>query len=261
MKTKINKNATLIKILGVGLALSLAPNLPAATVTLVGNGAGGGPIFVTSALSNINLGTRLRVGTFFDVSILNNAISAFKTGTSNYADTLLALNNNFADLGTNVANYGNANQSGTGVSSSQVVFNTTASLAINGASAASYNVFNGGIANVTYSSSIGATKNLYIWTAFNDEIAIVRNADGTGTANWTTPGSDLSGVTMNLSGLQSSAGGALQTSEILLGTTYDYSSGSDLIALAVPEPSSGSLMLVGASLIFAARKKFAQLKV
>ena len=116
---------------------------------------------------------------------------------------------------------------------------------------------------MTYSSSIGAAKNLYIWTAFNNEIAIVRNADGTGTANWTTPGSDLSGVTMNLSGLQSSAGGALQTSEILLGTTYDYSSGSDLIALqaAVPEPSSGSLMLVGASLIFAIRKKLAQLKV
>ena len=235
MKNKINKNSILVKILGVGLALSLAPNLPAATITLVGNGAGGGPIFVTSALSNINLGTRLRVGTFLDISILNNAISAFK----------------------------NANQTGTGVSSSQVVFNTTASLAINGASAATYNVFNGGIANVTYSSSIGAAKNLYIWTAFNNEIAIVRNADGTGTANWTTPGSDLSGVTMNLSGLQSSAGGALQTSEILLGTTYDYSSGSDLIALqaAVPEPSSGSLMLVGASLIFAIRKKLAQLKV
>lgn len=228
----------------------------AATVTLVGNGAGGGPIFVTSALTNIDLGTRVRVGTFLDITTLNNTISAFKGGSATYSDTLLSLNNNFADLGTNVSNYGNAVQTGTGVSSSQVVFNTTANLAINGATAATYNVFNGNISNVTYSASIGASKNLYIWTAFNNEIAVVRNANGTGTANWFTPTSDLSGVTLNLSGLQATAGGVLETSEVLLGTTYDYSSGSDLIALqAVPEPNTGTLLLVGSAMVVALRRK------
>jgi len=255
MKQSLNSSKKILKTLGL-LFVSALNLSQSATVTLVGNGAGGGPIFVTSGLGNIDLGTRLRVGTFLDVTVLNNAISAFKSGASNYSDTLLALNGNFADLGTNVTNYGNANQTGTGVSSSQLVFNTTANLSINGGVAATRNVFNGGIANVTYSSSIGAAKNLYIWTAFNNEIAIVRNADGTGTANWVTPGSDLSGVTMNLSGLQSSAGGALQTSEILLGTGYDYSSGSDLIALeAVPEPSTGALMVFGSALLLVLNRR------
>ena len=241
----------------VAFAMSwVVSSATAATVTLVGNGAGGGPVFVTSALTNINLGTRLRVGTFLDITALNNTISAFRSGSSDYSSTLLALNNNFADLGTGVTNYGNASQVGTGVSSSQVVFNTTANLAINGAASAAYNVFNGSIQSVTYSSSIGASKNLYIWTAFNNEIGIVRNANGTGTAAWTTPTSDLSGVTMNLSGLQAAAGGALDASEILLGTGYDYSSGSDLIALeAVPEPSTGLLVMLGGSLALAMRRR------
>jgi len=256
----MKNNAKIKAIRNIGLVVALAifatSVAPAATVTLVGNGAGGGPIFVTSGLTNIDLGTRIRVGTFFDVTSLNNAISAFKTGAADYASTLLALNNNFGDLGTNVTNYGNASQVGTGVSSSQVVFNTTASLAINGATAANYNVFNGSIANVTYSSSIGASKSLYIWAAFNNEIAIVRNANGSGTAAWTTPTSDLSGVTLNLSGLQASAGGALDASEILLGTGYDYSAGSDLIALqAVPEPSTGLLVLLGGSLVLVLKRR------
>ena len=251
-------NTTIKAMLGLAmLALSWGvSSATAATVTLVGNGAGGGPVFVTSGLTNINLGTRLRVGTFLDITTLNNTISAFRSGSTDYSNTLLALNNNFADLGTGVTNYGNASQTGTGVSSSQVVFNTTANLAINGAASTAYNVFNGSIQNVTYSSSIGASKNLYIWTAFNNEIAIVRNANGTGTAAWTTPTSDLSGVTLNLSGLQASAGGALDASEILLGTGYDYSSGSDLIALeAVPEPTTSALIMLGGAIVLAMRRK------
>jgi len=235
---------TLVALLGLSASLTQA-----ATVTLVGNGAGSGAILVTSSLGNIDLGTRLRIGTFTDTGLLSSAISAFTAGTANYAATLSALNSNFVDLGTNVTNYGSASQTGTGVSASQVVLNTTASLAINGATAATYNVFNGGIANVTYSSSIGANKNLYLWTAFNNEIGIVRNVDGTGTTAWVTPASDLSGVTMNLSGINSS-------SEVLLGTYVDYASGSDLIALtaAIPEPSTGALMMVGAFGLVAMRR-------
>lgn len=242
------------------LGLTSVEPARAGNIVLVGNGAGGGPIFVTSTMGNIDLGTRLRVGTFLDLSALNNAISNYLSGSSNYNDTLLALNSNFADLGTNVTNYGSASQTGTGVSSSQVVFNTTASLAINGATAATYNVFNGQIANVNYSSSIGPSKNLYIWTTFNNAIAIVRNADGTGNAAWTSPTSDLSGVTMNLSHLQSPAGGSVQTSEVLLGKVFDYSSGSDLIALAVPEPSAGALVAL-AGICLLRRKKRNQTSV
>lgn len=235
-------------------AILLTVNLaPAGTVTIVGNGAGGGPILVTSSLGNIDLGTRLRVGTFNDISLLTTTISNFTSGTANYATTLAALNGNFADIGTNVSNFGSSSQTGTGISASQFVFNTTASLAINGATAATYNVFNGSIQSVTYSASIGAAKNLYMWTAFNNELAIVRNADGTGTSAWVTPASDLSGVTMNLSGLQVAAGGAMQSSEVLLGKIYDYSTGSDFIAL-IPEPSTTTLMMIGALGLVALRR-------
>lgn len=230
---------TLKKLLTIALLGFSGCISQAATVTLVGNGAGSGAILVTSSLGNIDLGTRLRIGTFTDAGLLSSAISAFTAGTATYSATITALNSNFVDLGTNVTNFGNANQTGTGVSASQVVLNTTASLAINGAASATYNVFNGGIANVTYSSSIGASKNLYLWTAFNNEIGIVRNVDGTGTTAWVTPASDLSSVTMNLSGINSS-------SEVLLGTYVDYASGSDLIALAaIPEPSTGMLLMAG----------------
>lgn len=231
------------------LALSVPIQSKGATVTLVGNGAGSGAIIVTSARTNIDLGTRIRIGTFTDSTALNNAISGFTSGSSTYAATITSLNSIFQDLGTNVTNYGSASQTGTGVSASQVVFNTTASLAINGASAATYNVFNGGIASVTYSSSIGANKNLYLWTAFNNEIGIFRNTDGTGTTAWVTPSSDLSGVTMNLSGINSQA-------EVLLGSYIDYASGSDLLALqaAIPEPSTGALMMIGAVGLVALRR-------
>ena len=238
-----------LKIRLLVLTLVGMVNAQAGNITLVGNGASSGAIFTTSSFGNIDLGTRLRIGSFSDLTNLNSTISAFLAGTQGYAATLSALNSNFSDLGTNVANYGNASQVGTGVSSSNVVFNTTASLAINGAAAATYNVFNGSIQNVTYSASVGAAKNLYIWVAFNNEIGIVRNADGTGTTAWLTPTSDLSGVTMNLSGINSQ-------SEVLLGTYTDYSTGSDLIRLApaIPEPSTGALMMIGAVGLVALRR-------
>lgn len=233
--------------------LGLASYTQAGTVTIVGSGASTGPIFVTSTLGNIDIGTRIRIGTFLDLTALNNAISNYVGGSSDYNQTLLALGSNFADLGTNVTNYGNSSQAAVNGAAftpdaTRFGFNNISTLTINGASRIS-NVFNGSIQNVNYSSSIGANKNLYIWTAFNNEIAIVRNADGTGTAAWTTPGSDLSGVTMNMSGINSQA-------EVLLGNYVDYATGSDLIALAaVPEPTSGLLMVAGGALLLAVRRR------
>jgi len=248
MKNTIkNHLTTAVAALALGC---LSPNVFAGTITIIGNGAGSGPIFVTDGLGNIDLGTRLRIGTFTDVSSLNAVISAFQAGTSDYNTALTSLNSNFVDLGTNVANYGNTSQSSSlvTVSSSQFQFQNTVALTINGVTG-NWNVFNGSIQNVNYTSGIGTGKNLYAWVAFNNQIGIVRNADGTGTADWKTPTSDLSGVTMNLSSLSSS--------EVLLGNYVNYATGSDLISLqaAVPEPSSAALVVLGLSSILAMRQR------
>jgi len=248
-----NKKINLIKIGLLVCMLSMTgASSYAGNITIIGNGATSGPIIVTSTLGNIDIGTRIRIGTFLDVTVLNNAVSDYLAGTKDYSQTLLALNSNFTDLGTNVANYGNTSQSAVGgaiftPSSTQFGFNNISTLTINGVSRVS-NVFNGSIQNVNYSSSIGAAKNLYLWTSFNNEIGIVRNVDGSGTADWTTPGSDLSGVTMNLSGINS-------VSEVILGTYVDYGTGSDLIALAVPEPSTGVLLIAGSAILLGLRRK------
>lgn len=232
--------------------LAISPLAQASTFTIVGNGAGGGPIFLSSTFANIDIGTRVRIGVFSDLTLLNSTIAAF-TNTNNptsYADTLSALNSNFIDLGTGVTNFGSSSQTANGgasfsPSTSQFGFNNLTSLTVNGVSG-TYNTFNGSLSNVNSSLAVGVGtgKNLYIWTAFNSEIAIVRNADGTGTGAWVTP-SDAANVTLNLSGLQATAGGTMQSSEVLLGKIVEYSSGPDLILL-IPEPSSSSLLVLAA---------------
>jgi hypothetical protein len=222
------------------LALSSLPVF-AANIALVGNGASTGPYITSSVGADIALGTRLRVGTFTDTIALNNAIQGFTNGSSGYLATLAALNSVFTDLGTNVANYGNANQTGTGVSTTQVVFNTTASLPVNGVTA-THNIFNGSIANVNYTSSIGSNKSVYVWTAYSGEIGIFRDSA------WTTPASDLTALTLNLNAI--SAG-----SDILLGSYQDYVTGNDQLRLAsaIPEPSSASLLALGVAGLVALR--------
>ena len=220
----------------------------AANIAIVGTGAGtGAPYMTTSTGADIALGTRLRVGLFTDLTAMNTAIAGFTAGTATYANTLAALNAVFTDLGTNVTNYGNANQTGTGVSASQFVFNTTASLVVNGAATAAHNVFSGSIANVNYSSSIGSNKSVYVWTALNQEIGIFRDS------TWTTPASDLTALTLNLSGITVASAGT----EILLGSYQDYASGSDQLRLAVgiPEPSSASLLALGLAGLVALRAR------
>jgi len=225
----------------------------AGTITISGTGSSSAPILVTSAGTNIDIGTRIRIGTFSDVSLLSTAISAFTGGSANFSATLSSLNSNFIDLGTGASNFGTSTQVAVGgavftPSTTQFGFNNLSSLTANGITS-NYNVFNGTMTSVNYSSSIGASKNLYLWVAFNNEIGIVRNTDGTGTANWLTPASDLSGVTMNLNGVNSQA-------EVLLGTYTDYATGNDLIRLApaIPEPSTGALMMIGAVGLVALRR-------
>ena len=249
---KIKSNNLLKKaFILFGVSLSVHSAVMAGTITLVGNGAGGGPIFVTSTSTSIDIGTRVRIGTFTDSTALSTAISNYLSGSANYSATLSALNSNFVDLGTGATNYGTSTQSAIGGATftpdtTKFLFNGITSLAVNGVTS-NYNTFNGTITGVNYSLSIGASKNLYIWTAFNNEIGIVRNADGTGTAAWISPTSDGANITMNMSGLQATAGGAMQNAEVLLGSVLDYSSGSDLIKLSavIPEPSTSALFLYG----------------
>lgn len=250
MKTK--SLATLLALLGaIGMG-------NAGTVTIVGNGAGSGPIFVTSTGASIAINTRVYVGTFSDVSLLESTVSNYLAGSANYAATVGALQSNFVNIGTGF-NFGAVAQSAVNgaaytTSTSEFRFNAITSLAINGAAAANYNTFNGSFTGVNYSLSIGTAKNLYIWTASDNGIAIVRNANGTGTAAWITPAADSTGVTMNLSGLQAIAGGSVEGAEVLLGTVSDYATGSDLIALrAIPEPSSASLLALGVAGLVALR--------
>lgn len=241
------------KFIAAGLFITTLSVLPvqSGTITIGGTGSSGAaPIFVTTALSNIDIGTRIRIGSFSDLTALNNSINDFTTGSSNYSQTLLSLNNNFVDFGTGVTNFGNSSQVAVGgaaftPSTSQFRFNNVSSLTINGVTS-SWNVFNGTITSVNYSSATGPGKNLYMWIAHNDQIGIVRNADGSGTSAWTTPGSDLSGVTMNLNGINSQ-------SEVLLGTYVANTSGSNFIALAVPEPGSSTLLFSGIALLIASK--------
>jgi hypothetical protein len=250
-----SKNLILTSVLTLLGAVGISN---AGTVTIIGNGAGSGPIFVTSTGGSIAINTRVYVGTFSDVSLLNSTVSNYLAGSANYAATVAALQSNFVNIGTGVTNYGAVVQSAVNgaaytTSTTEFRFNGTSSLAINGAAAANYSTFNGSITGVNYSLSIGTAKNLYIWTASNTDngIAIVRNANGTGTAAWITPAADSSGVSMNLSGLQAS--GVMERSEVLLGNVSDFASGSDLIALAIPEPSSASLLALGVAGLVALR--------
>jgi hypothetical protein len=257
MKTNKMKTKSLAAILAL---LGVIGNGNAGTVSIVGNGAGGGPIFVTSTGASIAINTRVYVGTFSNESLLTSTVSNYLAGSSNYAATVAALQSNFVNIGTG-GNYGAVSQVAVNgaaytTSSSEFRFNGITSLAINGAAAANYNTFNGSFTGVNYSLSIGTAKNLYIWTASDNGIAIVRNANGSGTAAWITPAADSSGITMNLSGLQASAGGSVEAAEVLLGTVSDYASGSDLIALRViPEPSSASLLAIGVAGLVALRAR------
>jgi len=240
--SELKKALGLALVLGAGLGWGHAANL-----AVVGNGASGGPIITTSAFGDIALGTRVRIGKFVNEATLNSQINSFKTSVLDYNGMISWLNDsaNFVDLGTNVTNYGAASQSinGSTVTSNAFVYNTTASLTVNGVTA-SRNVFNGSITNVNWSSSIGFSTPVYMWVAYGGELGIFRDSA------WTTPVSDLTALTLNLNTISNAQTG---NTEILLGGYQDYASGTDL--LVIPEPSTGSLALLGMALAWTVRRK------
>jgi len=235
----------------------------AGTVTVSATGLSSTPIFVTSALGSITVGTEFNIGTFSSTAGLNTIISAYKAGvvgTGNtlaeaqadgaskqsllYSQTLswLQSSSNFTSF---VAAADTVSQVGTSASG-KFLFNNSASRTVNGVSG-TYGGSNGSFV-VTYANyAPGVGSQLWAWYATGSEIAIVTDI------TWVVPTNNASGLTIGSAALSSTGSG--NSAELLLATYTDYSSGSDLISSVaapvtlevVPEPSTASLMLLGAA--------------
>jgi hypothetical protein len=217
----------------------------AGTVGVFGHGGGSsesnpGGVFVTSKNMSIDLGTRLYVGCFNDLGQLNATINKFNNGIATYAQTFADLTSNFIDFGTG-GNFGIVNQTGT-VVANQFVFNRSSSefsSTIEANLGRPINVPFGTISEVQYSVVVGFLRDIYIWTAFNNEIALVRNLDGAGLRSWFTPSHDGVGATLITADINNQ-------SEVLIGNYVSPQVGPiGLIQTAVPEPSSLSLLVLG----------------
>jgi len=254
----------ILSVLCVGVATTRA-----GSVIIVANGASTGPIITTSAGLNIDLGTQIRVGAFGNSANLTTAINTWNAGTTAnsagevaaartalFNNVLSSLNSNFTDLGTG-ANYGSAAQTSTliTVDATKFLLNTQAALTINGTSQ-TRNVANGQITPVTFSAAagIGNSKQLYMWTAFNNEIGIFTDS------TWVTPSSDLSNATFNLNSITL----AKAANDILLGNYLDNATGNDFLRLGatsvtiVPEPSTFSLLGFGSVMAFLLNRRHAR---
>lgn len=239
----------------------------AGTVTVSATGLSGNPIFVTSTLSSLTVGTELRIGTFGNTTALNNIISTYKagvvgTGTTTalaqadadakkstlYNDTVtwLSSSSNFSNF---VASASSITQTGT-TASGKFLFNNTATRTVNSISG-SYAGANGTFV-VDY-SVFGTNSQLWAWYATGTEIAVVTDA------LWVVPTNNASGLTISTLDLTSKL-----ASELVLATYTDYASGSDLVSSVgiaqtlnvIPEPSSSILLVVGlVPLLYAARSR------
>jgi len=231
----------------------------AGSLVIVGFSAGStdsepGGVFVTSQNMSIDLGTRLYVGCFNDLGLLGNTINNYKNGTFTYEQTFADLTSNFVSFGGGW-NYGTPNQPGTMVAGQFVFNNSSSAISSTGQqfilSSINHhiNIFYGTIDNIIYSRALGIPRDIYMWTAFNNEIALVRNLDGIGTTLWTTPPDDFSSKTLNTSMINNQ-------SEVLIGNYISPQVGSvGFIQTATPEPSSLSLLALGGVMVVLSRRK------
>jgi len=243
----------------------------AGTVTVSATGLSSSPIFVTSSLASLTVGTELNIGTFLDATALANTIATFKagvTGTGNSAGlaqadadtkksdlynqtvTWLSSSTNFKSF---PAGANSISQTGT-TASGKILFNNSTSRTVNGV-ANNYAGANGTF-DITYANySPGAGAQLWAWFATGSEIAIVKDA------TWVIPVSNTAGLTVGTAQIASTGTG--DATELLLATYTDYSSGSDLISslgisqtlVVIPEPSTGLLFLSSLGLLFFRNRK------
>lgn len=245
----------------------------AGTVTVSATGLSSAPIFVTSSLASLSIGTELRIGTFLNSTALANTIASYKAGVEGigadltaaqadattkknnlYTQTLnwLSSSSNFVDF---VAAADSIAQTGT-TAAGKFLFNSSASRSVNSVSG-NYAGSNGTFV-VTYANyaagAAGSAAPLWAWFATGTEIGIVTDT------TWTVPTNNASGLTIGTAALTSNL-----ASEILLGTYVDYASGSDLISSSsisqtltiIPEPTTVNLLLstIGLALFARYRRK------
>jgi hypothetical protein len=261
-----NRISLVVGLALTGIVFLKTTEVNAGTVTVTATGLSSAPIFVTSSLASLSVGTELRIGTFLNSSSLANTISAYKLGVEGigndlaaaqadatakrsalYTQTLnwLSSSSNFVDF---VAAADSISQVGT-TAAGKFLFNNTASRTVNGAPAANYAGSNGTFV-VTYanyaSGPAGTSAPLWAWFATGTEIGIVTDS------TWVVPTNNASGLTIGTAALTSNL-----ASEILLGSYVDYSSGSDLISAAgisqtltvIPEPATASLLAISIGLL------------
>ena len=255
----------------IGVFFLKTDDTKAGTVTVTATGLSSAPIFVTSSLASLSVGTELRIGTFLNPSSLSSFIASYKLGVEGigndlaaaqadatakksalYNQTLnwLSSSTNFVDF---VAAADSITQAGT-TASGKFLFNNTASRTVNGVSG-NYAGANGTFV-VTYANyaagSAGAAAPLWAWFATGTEIGIVTDS------TWTVPTNNASGLTIGTAALTSNL-----ASEILLGSYVDYSSGSDLISAAgisqtltvIPEPTTASLLSISFVILILNRRR------
>ena len=260
-----------LKFLSLGFSLAMVGGLQAGTITVSATGVSSSPIFVTSALASITVGTELNIGTFLNTGNLSSTISSFKagvTGTGNtiaeaqadadskraalYNQTLnwLSSSVNFTSI---VSAANSINQVGT-TASGKFLFNNTASRTVNGVSG----TFGGsnGTFDVTYGNYVpGTGAQLWAWFATGTEIAIVTDS------TWLVPVNNTAGLTVGTAQLANSGVG--NPAELLLADYVDYASGSDLIKAlgitqtlnVIPEPTAAGLLFSGLGFLSLLRRR------
>lgn len=266
----------ILKTLIIGLFLGMIAGLQAGTITVSATGISSSPIFVTSALASITVGTELNIGTFLNTGNLSSTISTFKAGvigtgntlseaqadadskrTALYNQTLswLSSSGNFTSI---VSAANTITQAGT-TASNKFLFNNTATRTVNSVSG-SYAGSNGTF-DVTYANyGPGTGAQLWAWFATGTEIAIVTDS------TWLVPVNNTAGLTVGTAQLASSGVG--NPAELLLAEYVDYASGSDLIKAlgitqtlnVIPEPSTAGLLLSGLGLVSLLRRRSIQEK-
>ena len=254
-------------IISLGIVVSQSP---AGTITISATGLSSSPIFVTTALQSIAVGTELNIGTFASVSALTATINTYKAGVTGTGFTLaeaqtdgatkrsllynqtlswLQSASNFTSI---VSGANSITQAGTSAAG-KILFNNTASRTVNGV-AGTYAGANGTM-DVTYTTyGPGTGAQLWAWFATGTEIAIVTDV------SWLVPVNNTAGLTVGTAQIASTGSG--NPAELLLATYTDYGSGSDLISSVaapvtlevVPEPSTGALMMIGAAGLVALRR-------
>jgi hypothetical protein len=242
----------------------------AGTVTISATGLSSSPIFVTSGLGSLTVGTELNIGHFYDSSALTSIINAYKAGVTGTGNTLAEAQTDAASksnlLYTSTVNWlSNASNfkslpaaansvSQTGGAAGKFLFASSANRTVNGVSATYAGAT--GTMDVTY-STYGNALPLWAWIATGSQITIVTDS------TWVIPSSPTAGLTIGSAALSNGAFGTpANSNEILLGSYVDYNTGSDLVAAAsiaetlnvVPEPSTGALIMLGAAGLVALRR-------